>query len=445
MLQADDALGRGFADYGEERAGHDQTSQPAGHSEQRDFGGVVSHQLRAAGTQRRANADFVFAAGRAGEPQVGDIGPGDQQDAEHGAEQGPRHGAGVPAEEVAERRHFQADFLAEFRVDGGQEVGEEWRERGFGLGNGGAGFEPSEGRDHGDRLALAFDGMVEALGDKDVHFGERRELEGCRQHADDGGGRAIEQYLAAGDSRVGGVAFLPERVRDDGHPGAARLVFFRPEITAGGEIDAEQRQKRGFHRCAGQAHRVGLGEVAIGSTAGGGEGFEGSAFLLPFGIVAAEENGVVEYGCDRANSHQAIAVGVGEAAEEDAVGHAEDGARGSDAEGESERGGDGKGGRAAQAAQGEAQLPRGGFRGGRDGADVHAAGVLVDDSGAAELFVRGGEGVARGHSLLLEFGGAHLEVRPHFVRADRDRGRVCANGSTNCSCELQHSADAEAE
>ena len=52
---------------------------------------------------------------------------------------------------------------------------------------------------------------------------------------------------------------------------------------------------------------------------------------------------------------------------------------------------------------------------GHDRADVHAAGILVDDGGAAELFVRGGQGVARAHSLLLEFGGAHLHVRPHFL------------------------------
>ena len=97
VLQTDDALGRGLAEDGEERAGHDQASQPAGHGEQRDFGGVVSHQLRAARAQRRANAGFVFAAGGAGEPQVGDVGPGDEQNAEDGAEEGPRHGAGVLA------------------------------------------------------------------------------------------------------------------------------------------------------------------------------------------------------------------------------------------------------------------------------------------------------------------------------------------------------------
>ena len=124
---------------------------------------------------------------------------------------------------------------------------------------------------------------------------------------------------------------------------------------------------------------------------------------------------MVGNGRDHSDGDQAIAIGVREAAEEDAVGHAEDGAGGADAEGESERGGDGKGGRAAQAAQGKAQLPRGSFGGGHDGADVHAAGILVDDGGAAELFVRGGQGVARAHSLLFEFGGTHFHVRPHFV------------------------------
>jgi hypothetical protein len=46
---------------------------------------------------------------------------------------------------------------------------------------------------------------------------------------------------------------------------------------------------------------------------------------------------------------------------------------------------------------------------------VHAAGVFVDDGGAAKLLVRGGRRVPCTHALLLEFGGAHLHVRAHFV------------------------------
>ena len=233
---------------------------------------------------------------------------------------------------------------------------EDGLEGGDGLIGSVAGLQAADGPEEGGGAAGALLGRVQGLGHEEVDGFERRQLELLREHAEDGGGLAVEGHGAADDGRVGAEAALPERIRDDGDFGGVGTVLVGGEVPSEKRLDTECGQEGGFDTGAAEADRRRVGEIAIDDSRPGAEGLEGGFGVAPIEVVVAQHELLRRDGGDHAEGDEAVRVLVGQAAEEDAVDDAEDGGAGADAEGDGEDGGQSEEGRAPEAVQGVTQV-----------------------------------------------------------------------------------------
>ena len=297
---------------------------------------------------------------------------------------------------------------AEAGLDGGH-VGE-------GVGEGDAGLHAADDGEPGFVAALRV-GRVGRAGRPQVNVAAGK-VEGRRHDADDGPGRRADVELFGEDGGIAIEAALPEAVADEERVRSAEVLFFGGEVAAEERSDLEHLKKARSDKSAGDFFGKGAGGfgevVGVVATDGG----EGGIHPVPlFEADGSDEAvGVAIADVVLVEANEAIAVGVGERAEDDGVDGGEDGAVGADAEGEGEDDGGGEGGRAAEKAEGRTQIEAQGFEEGRG---VDFAELLADllaaaefEEGAAACFLRGealgdaglGELVDVVGDLAVEFG-----------------------------------------
>ena len=293
----------------------------------------------------RSGSPLPCCARRARQQQVGDVGAGDQQDAEHGAEHGVEHGDGLRADEgLEERQDGDADPLIRGRVGGGEAGGNR---RHLGL----RGLHRHPGLEPGDRLELrALDRRsaaplerqrVDAQRQPRVHL--LRESELLWHHPDDRRHLGVGPHDAADDRRIALEAVLPGAVAEHHHRRRRGMVLLGPEHAAEHRPHPQDLEHPGAgvgpqvtdRLALGAADVHGLGEV-------GGDVLEAGLLGAPvLEVVDADAHELDALGGPVAEEgHQPIAVVVGQPAEHGGVDDAEHRGRQPDAEGQGDDGRD---------------------------------------------------------------------------------------------------------
>ena len=142
---------------------------------------------------------------------------------------------------------------------------------------------------------------------------------------------AVYGYDTAGDFGSSTETVAPQRVADQCDFRGVGAIFGGGEVSTEEGREAEGRKEISFDLRAAEPDRVGPGQVATGDA--GGErrhGLEGRLIAAEVEVIAGQQKFVgVERG-HHADRDQALCVGVGEAAEQDAVDHAEHSGCGTD-------------------------------------------------------------------------------------------------------------------
>ncbi len=362
--------------------GEDEAGGAAGEGEEKAFDEKLADDAAAAGAEREADGDFLFARGGAGDEEAGDVGAGDEEDAGGEEHQDPEGlgealteiGAALGAGEGVDDAFDEVGALVSggvaeggflhFHFEHGMEIG---LEGGFRLLDGDAGLEAAEGVDPTPAAVLE---AVPERGhpflhhDGDPDLGNLAKLDAVEAglgDADDGVAVAVEDDALADDGGVGGEAGFPEIKADHGDGvgvGSAVVVF--GEGAADGGADAEDGEVSAGDELGGDT----LGFAVEAETGFIGEAAEHAG---EDGVVVAE---VVVHGPGDGVAAPVASVVVavageedetlrlldGEEAEEDLIEEAEDGGVGSDAEGERGDGDGGEDGGFGEGAEGEAEI-----------------------------------------------------------------------------------------
>ncbi len=312
--------------------GEPATSEAAQRSQEQAFRERLPSQPCARRSQSGAHRQFSHAAGCPREEQVRDVGTRHKQNSQDSAEQDPGSDAGILDLSVAERTHAERYLVTKLGRNVIEGLLEEWFHRRRRLLNGDAGLEPRKGpQNHLPRIGPAIRGAIESGRNKNVFVAEVGHFELRRKDTHDDRGPTVEGDGTPGKIAVTGEAGTPQPIGDERDTRGLRPVFVAREIAAEERLDAEGWQECGFDERALQTDRVPLGEIAIGSARDKrGYGRKRSLRFLPVHVIRAEHEFIRFEGRFIAKADQAFVVGVGQAAEEDPIDHAEDRRGGSD-------------------------------------------------------------------------------------------------------------------
>ena len=192
------------------------------------------------------------------------------------------------------------------------------------LRDGDPGLQPSGSPEQGRIAAGTLLGFVERLRYEQIGRREVRHFEGGGQDADDRYGPPIECRGPAGHVGVAAEAAPPERIGDQRDARGIRPVLGAGEPAARYRLDSQGRQERCVGARAPQPDRIGFVPIAIAGTGPGTDDGERRLGIPPVEKVVAEQEFLRRNRRRHAERDQPVIVGVGKAAEEDAVHHAED-------------------------------------------------------------------------------------------------------------------------
>ncbi len=155
-------------------------------------------------------------------------------------------------------------------------------------------------------------------------------------------------------------AALPQAIAEDDRVGSAEVLFFRCEVAAEERIDAQDLKKARRDKAHGELLRQRAGDLRHVAGVVAADGGEGGVHAVPV-LQARGSNEAIRVAIADVvliDLEEAIAVGVGQGAEDDCIDCGEDGAVGADAEREREDDCGGERRRTAQKAHGSAAIER---------------------------------------------------------------------------------------
>ena len=270
-VMRDIVVGRQANQRGDGDSADDDAERGAAGGNQRAFDEQLSHEAAAAGAERRAKGEVVFAAGQPREHQVGDVRAGDEQNEGDRAHQNRKR-----------RPHVAGQHPREW--NGGHRIGrvvsrklpEQLRLHGFDVLNGG--LQRHAGLGAGDRLqmlaAAAGERLRAVVSDQRPHvrapiepLGYER-LERRRHHANDGELEIVHRDDPPDRGRVAVEAAAPQPVAQDDDAPAVRRVFVGAEVAADRRPHAEGVEKIRRDAHAADPLRAAVGQQTSDSRSG---------------------------------------------------------------------------------------------------------------------------------------------------------------------------------
>ena len=346
--------------------GDQQAGQPARAGEQERLGEELPHQPGGAGADGGADRHLAAPADGAGEQEVRDVGAGDEQHEADGADEDPQRTADL-ADDLLAQRHDAERQLPVGRIDGGMLAAEARRQR----------VHPRLGRRGRDAGRQAREDVVvlaradrrrvgperqrqqqlRLLGAAERRQHVARQREAGRQHADDAIGDAVHDQRPADGGRIPAVAPQPGAVRQQRRAGGAGAILVGGEQAAEGGTDAEHRQQVRRHPDRADAFRLAAAGQVVVAADGERDVGEGAG-AADVEVLRGREPVLGDAQARRSvpEDDEAIGIGVGQRAEEQRAGDAEDRGVGADAERQRQDGGDGHTRRGRQRAPGVSQI-----------------------------------------------------------------------------------------
>lgn len=335
--------------------GEAETEEAAEAAKENAFDEELTDKLEAGGADGGTDGDVAGAGDGAGEHHVGDVGAGDEQHEEDGAEHHQENRANLVAVVgLVKRANERGEILVGDGEFGGEAAGDDG-EVGAGLLEGDARAEKAEELERAVVAFFEFRGGRE--GEPKVFVG--REAETGGHDADDGGGGAVEADGAADDVGGAGVAGLPDGVAEEDDDGRAGTGIVGGEIASKDRRGFEQVEEAGrdLHRAIALGWDGGLVDDGF-HLARGFKAFERAVLVAVDGEVgvghaagvAGLSGNLGGYGDD------AIAAGDWDRFEKDGVNEGEDGGVDADAEGEGDDDGEGIPRVRGEHAEGEAKI-----------------------------------------------------------------------------------------
>ena len=259
---------------------------------------------------------------------------------------------------VANRSHPQMNLLAKLGRNLTEGVIEERLEGRLRLIHGDSRFEAREGVHHRAGSGLALRRLVQSLRQNDVGGLQRGHLKVFGKHTDDANLVAIDIDQLVHNAGIETVMRQPQSIGDQSCFGAVGTILFGQKIPAEYRRDAQRRQKALLHIGATEPRRIALRQVARMDARFGRECLKWLLIFAPLVIGTAQHELLRNDRRDQANRNQPVIVRIGQAAEENAVHHAEDRRGRADAQRQRGNHREGESGIAPEAAQRIARVLR---------------------------------------------------------------------------------------